>query len=136
MESATVGSGGGGGLALGAVGREAPYFELTRDALVWKSTVLIGENFGGSYLVRVAREDDLLVLRWQEPDRSGQPGDWREAQERTLVAGLQELDISWRGNYADAWRTEWQRGDVAAWVRFTIKSSDRYWPELIMQVPQ
>lgn len=136
LESAAVGSGDAGGLTLGAKDRESAYFELSPDALAWKSTILIGENFGGSYLLRLAREDDLLVLRWQEPDASGQPGDWSQAQERTLVAGLQEFEMSWRKGYRDEWRQQWEKGDVAGWVRVQVKAADRYWPELIMQVPQ
>ena len=136
IESAAIGSGGAGGLSLGTTSRESAYFELTSDALVWKSTILIGESFGGSYLLRLAREDDLLVLRWQEPGVSGQPDDWRDAQVRTLADELQEFDISWRKDYRDDWRREWRRGDVAGWVRLQIRAAGRYWPELIMQVPQ
>ena len=136
MESAAVGSGGGSGLTLGAQSRQAPYFELTPEALIWKSTILIGERFGGSYLLRLAREDDLLVLRWQEPGISGQPEDWGEAQMRTLADELQEFEISWREDYRDDWRREWRSGDVAGWVRLQVRAAGRYWPELIMQVPQ
>ncbi len=135
LESAAVGSGGEGGLTLGGKNRESAYFELTPDALTWKSTLLVGESFGGSYLLRLAREDDLLVLRWQEPDVSGQPGDWSLAQERTLADDVQAFEISWRRDYRDAWHSDWQPGDVAAWVRIELKAADRYWPELIMQVP-
>jgi general secretion pathway protein J len=136
MESAAVGSGGAGGLSLGAESRESAYFELMPDALVWKSTILIGERFGGSYLLRLGREDDLLVLRWQEPGVSGQPNDWGEAQRRTLVDELDEFEVSWRGDYREDWQREWRGGDVAGWVRLQIRAAGRYWPELIMQVPQ
>lgn len=136
MESAAVSSGGAGGLALGGKSRESAFFELTPDALIWKSTILIGERFGGSYLLRLAREDDLLVLRWQEPGVSGRPGEWGEAQMRTLVDELQEFEISWRGDYRDDWQREWRSGDVAGWVRLQIRAAGRFWPELIMQVPQ
>ena len=137
IESAALGSGDDGGrLSLGVKSAESAYFEITPDTLVWKSTILIGERFGGSYLLRLAREDDLLVLRWQEPGLSGQPGDWREAQMRTLVDELQDFEIFWRRDYRDDWQREWQRGDVAGWVRLQLRAAGRYWPELIMQVPQ
>lgn len=136
MESSAVGAGGGAGLALGGSSRESAYFDMTADSLAWKSTILIGENFGGSYFVRVAREEDLLVLRWHEPDTSGQPPDWAQADERTLVADLQAFEIAWRKDYRDEWRQQWEKGDVAGWVRLQVKAGDRYWPELIMQVPQ
>ncbi|MDH4042772.1 MAG: prepilin-type N-terminal cleavage/methylation domain-containing protein [Gammaproteobacteria bacterium] len=134
LESAAVG--GGGGLSLGGGSRGSAYFEMAPDGLAWKSTILIGEYFGGSYLLRVAREDDLLVLRWQEGDASGQPGDWSEAQARTLVEGLQDFEVSWREDSQGDWRQQWQKGDKVGWVRLQVKAADRYWPELIMQVPQ
>ncbi len=134
LESAAVGS--TGGLALGGSSRESAYFELTPDSLAWKSTILIGESFGGSYLLRLAKEGDLLVLRWQDPGTSGQPGNWSLAQERTLVEDLQEFEIFWREDYRDDWQRQWEKGDVAAWVRLQIRAADRYWPDLIMQVPQ
>ena len=46
----------GGRLSLGGTRAGKNYFELTRDSVAWKSTVLFGESYGGSYLVRVARE--------------------------------------------------------------------------------
>jgi len=136
LESA-VGGGGADELTLGG-GRaeEVGYFELTDQSLSWNSTVLIGENVGGSYLLRVAREDDLLVLRWQQPDASGRPGDWAAAEARTLAVELEEFDVSWRQHYEDEWRRDWGRDDIAHWVRLQIKTSGRYWPELIVQVSQ
>lgn len=136
MESAAAGASAGGGLALGGSSRESAYFELHEASLSWKSTILFGESFGGSYLLRVAKEEDSLVLRWQEPDETGKPGDWDAAQERTLVAGVEEFEVSWREDYQGSWRGEWEKGDKAAWVRLQVKAGGRYWPELIMQVPE
>ena len=136
MESAVVG-GGPGELSLGGSGSEKKgYFALSPDALAWRSTILIGESFGGSYLLRVAREDDLLVLRWQQADARGEPGDWAAADARTLVSDLEEFEVSWRDSYNGEWRQDWVPGDEALWVKLQIRASDRYWPELIMQVPQ
>jgi general secretion pathway protein J len=141
METAAVGGGGGGGggggLSLGGSGsRESAFFQINGDSLAWKASVLFGEGFGGAYLVRVAREDDLLMLRWLEPTLTGLPEEWAEAPGRPLVLGLQEFDIAWRGDYADEWQQEWERGDKVGWVRLNIKADGRYWPELIMQVPR
>lgn len=136
LESAAVGSSSAGGLALGGRSQESAYFEIAPGAMVWKSTILIGEKFGGSYLLRVAMEGDQLVLRWQEPDVSGEPGDWNLAQSRPLVEHLQELDVSWREASQDEWQQQWEKGAKVGWVRLQLKASNRYWPELIMQVPQ
>jgi len=137
LESAAIGSSGTGGLSLGGDDRESAYFNLTPDSLTWKSTILIGESFGGTYLLRVAREDDLLVLRWQEPGPSGEPQqDWNQAQERTLVEDVEEFELAWRPESGDDWRRQWGPGDTARWVRFQLRASGRYWPDLIMQVPR
>lgn len=137
LESAAIGSGDAGGLALGGTSRESAYFDLTEDSFTWKSTILIGESFGGSYLVRVAKEDDLLVLRWQEPGSSGGPDqDWSEAQERTLVEDLQVFELAWRDQAGGDWQQQWEKGDVAGWVRLQLQAAGRFWPELIFQVPQ
>jgi general secretion pathway protein J len=136
LESAAPGSSSTGGLSLGGKSRDSAYFELMPDAIAWKSTILIGENFGGSYMLRVAREDDLLVLRWQEPSASGRPGDWSLAQERTLVEDLQEFEVSWRGDGQNDWQQQWGKNDKARWVRLQVRAADRYWPELIVEVPQ
>lgn len=147
MESAAVGGsggggGGGGGLSLGGSGNGSggsgsAYFELVDGALVWKTTVLFGEGFGGSYLVRVSREDDLLVLRWQEPPPpNARSLEWAEAQERTLVLDMEEFDVAWRRDHMDEWHRVWEKGDEVGWVRLQIKAAGRHWPELIMQVPR
>lgn len=137
MEAAVVGEGGsGGGLALGGSSRQSAYFEIGADAMAWKATVLFGEGFGGTYLVQVAREEDLLLLRWQEPPTGGNQVDWSEAATRPLVLGLEEFAIAWRANYDQPWQQEWVKGDKARWVRLQVKAAGRYWPELIMQVPQ
>jgi general secretion pathway protein J len=135
MESAAVGESSGGGLALGSRSRDAAYFAMAPTGLAWKSTILFGEDFGGSYLIRVAKENELLVLRWQAPDASGQPGDWSVAEERTLVENVEEFEVSWREGYQDSWQQEWEVGDQPSWVRLQVKAGGRYWPELIMEVP-
>jgi len=137
MEATVTGEGGsGGGLALGGSSRQSAYFEIAGDTLAWKATVLFGEGFGGTYLVQVAREEDLLLLRWQEPLPMNAQVDWSQAATRPLVLGLEEFAIAWRERYDQSWQQEWVKGDRARWVRLQIKAAGRYWPEIIMQVPQ
>ena len=137
MEAAVAGEGGGGsGLSLGGPSRQSAYFEIGADALAWKATVLFGEGFGGTYLVQVVREEDLLLLRWLEPPSMSVQLDWSQAANRPLVLGLEEFAVAWRENHDQPWQQEWVKGDKARWVRLQIKAAGRYWPELIMQVPQ
>jgi general secretion pathway protein J len=134
MESALVGS--KGGLTLGGGGRDATYFRLNENGAEWKSTILFGEAFGGIYLVKVAAEDGQLVLRWQEPPRSGlAPKHWEDTESRTLVRDLEEFSVEVREEFHTDWTREWPEFSVApALVRMQIKSADRYWPDLILQV--
>jgi general secretion pathway protein J len=134
MESALVGSE-SGGLGLGGGGRGSGYFEMTDDALSWKTTIQFGESFGGSYLVRVAKENDMLVLRWQEETVGGATLEWDQAQQRVLVDDVQDFELSWRRSYQGDWLAQWEKGDIPGWVRLQVQASGRYWPELIMQVP-
>lgn len=134
MESAVVGAE-SGGLSMGGGNRGSGFFEMTADALAWKATVQFGESFGGSYLVRVGREDESLVLRWQEETAGGATIAWEDAEQRILVDGVEEFEVSWRSSFRDEWLEQWEKGDVPGWVRLQVKAAGRYWPELIMQVP-
>jgi general secretion pathway protein J len=122
-------------LSLGGGGRaEAAFFEATPQSLAWKSTVLFGEGFGGSYLVRVAKEEGQLVLRWQEPPLKGRPGDWQKAASRTLVYNLEELKLSFRKDFSAAWTNTLERNEIPSLVRLQLRASGRYWPDLILRV--
>ena len=134
MESALVGS--KGGLSLGGGGRDATYFRFDQNGAEWKSTILFGEAFGGIYVVRVAREGEQLVLRWQEPAVSGlKLKDWSGTSSRTLIRDLEEFSITVKEDFNTDWTEEWPEFSIApALVRMQIKSADRYWPDLILQV--
>lgn len=140
LESAIVSSS-GGRLSLGGGRRESTFFELSPDSMAWKSTVLFGEGYGGSHLVRVAKENAQLVLRWQEAgsDRGGpaRPGgqlDWSGADFRVLIDDLEELKISYRRSFSASWTEKWDRGGAPLLVRLQLRSAGRYWPDLIFNV--
>jgi len=121
-------------LSGGGVPGETTFFEVTRHSVAWKSNVLFGENFGGSYLVRVAKEGDQLVLRWQEPTARGLAGDWARADSRVLVKRLEEFDVAYKPDFFLPWSEDYARAPAPALVRMEIKSDGRYWPDLILRV--
>lgn len=133
FESAVLSSG-RSRLSLGARTTDSSYFEITRTSVAWKSTVLLGESYGGSYLVRVAREGDDLVLRWQEPNRRGLPGDWSKANSRNLVTAVQEFNVFYRENFTAEWTDKFERNVTPDFVRMQIKAGGRFWPDLIFKV--
>lgn len=136
MESAVVGASGGGGLSLGGGGREATYFRIGEGYLEWKTNLLFGEAYGGTHVVRVAADGERLVLRWLEPTATGLEDEaWQEAPSRTLVDNLEEFAVSLRAEYGGEWVDSWEENAVApALARLQVKSSGRFWPELIMRV--
>lgn len=133
LNSAVTGSG-SGGLTLGGGLGEQTIFEVRPNALMWKAVILFGEDFGGSYVVRVAGEGGNLVLRWQEQNRFGEVEDWNKAPSRTLVSGLQEFTAAYRREPGGEWRSDWDGAGAPGWVRLRIRAADRYWPDLVMQV--
>lgn len=134
MEAAVVGSN-SGGLSLGSGGREATYFRFGENFVEWKSTILFGEAYGGSYVVRVGSEEKDLLLRWRELDvHKRNPDNWGDSPFRVLVADLEEFGVSLRQDHSSDWSNNWDGGIPPAVVRMQIKSASRYWPELILAV--
>jgi general secretion pathway protein J len=136
LESAVIGAPAKELTLGGYAGVGTHFFEMSEDALAWKSNVLFGENFGGTYFLKVAKEDNLLMLRWLEPEGRDEPGDWTKAQSRVLVNDLEEFALSYRSEAGGNWRTGRVEGSGAVVLRMQIKASGRYWPDLIMQVPR
>ena len=134
MESAVVG--GKGGLTLGGGGLEATYFRLGAGFVEWKANLMFGEAYGGVHIVRIANEEGQLMLRWLEPEpRQPDDSEWESAPYRPLVDDVEEFSIWVRENFREDWKENWEESAVApALVRLQIKSSGRYWPDLIMQV--
>ena len=135
MESAVVGSS-SGGLGLGGGSRDATYFRLGDGFLEWKTNLLFGEAYGGTHVVRIAREEGQLMLRWLEPTATGLDDDkWRDAPSRPLVENLESFTVTLREEFNTDWTDSWQENAIApALVRLQMKSSGRFWPDLIMQV--
>ena len=124
-----------GGLALGGYGGgEMAYFAGTPASLEWKSPVLFGEGFGGTFLLQLAHEDEALLLRWKEPVAAGEPIKWAGAQSRVLISNVDEFEVMFLSEFGAQWKDHWVQPKSPALVRMTIKSGGRYWPELIMQV--
>ncbi len=137
LESTIVG-GASSGLSLGGSSSSgsSSFFELSPDSLVWKSSVLFGEGYGGTHFLRVAREDNELVLRWQVPPASGRPERWEEAPSRTMIHELEEMQVAFRRDYGGDWIERWDNRGLPALVRTRFKVAGRYWPDLVFEVPR
>jgi general secretion pathway protein J len=133
LESTAVGN--NSDFSTGGGDSDASYFRSGTDFLEFESTILFGERYGGSYLVRVAKENAQLVLRWQEPLVDRMPQDWMGKPSRVIVEQLEEFTVATKEEYPMEW-SQRRVGDltVPALVRLNIKAAGRYWPDLIMQV--
>ena len=133
LESAVVGSD-SGGFTTGGGSRESTYFKYGKSFLELKSTILFGEGYGGSYLVRVAQEGATLMLRWQDFPDSGVPLEWMDMPSRVVVAQLQEFTVTVRQEFGMEWSGIGRDEGSPALVRLQVKAAGRNWPDLILRV--
>jgi len=123
-----------GGLTLGGTDRGTTIFQASPDAVEWQSIVLFGESYGGSYLMRLDKEDDALVLRWLDLPRNRQRLDWASAPSRQVVTGLEELEISYQREVGGPWKKTWDSEGVPSLLSLQLKASGRYWPQLVFRL--
>lgn len=133
MESAVVGAS-SSRLSFGGLPSDKTVFEVRDGALVWKTVILLGESYGGSYIVRLGQEQGSLVLRWTRDDALRRDFDWNSAPSRTLAKDLQSFAIAYRRVPKEEWREEWDGRGSPRWVRLRIESRQRFWPDIIAEV--
>lgn len=136
LESTVVGGGPSAIVAGPTSGLGESYFVFGADFLELKATVLFGELFGGSYLVRMAKEENRLVLRWQEPPPDQTQPQWLDTPSRVVIENLEEFTVATRKAYADDWTETMDKDDMStpALVRLRVKAAGRYWPDLVVQM--
>ena len=135
LGGAISGGSNGGGLSLGSPSGGESYFESTPTSLSWKAAALFGEAYGGTLLMRIAKQEGVLTLFWQEPGPPNAPVVWGNANSRVLLDELEEFNVSFRAEFGQGWKTtQWQGKGAPALVRLSIKASGRYWPDLIIGV--
>jgi len=133
LESAVLGTSTGGLSAGGGLG-DFTIFEARPSSLMWKTTLLMGESMGGSFVVRVALEEQDVVLRWQQAGSPGELREWNTAPQRTLVTDVDQFAVAYRRGFGGTWEQEWDRRGAPDLVRLRIQADERFWPDIIMQV--
>ena len=123
-----------GGLSLGGHGGGSTVFQVLPHAVEWQSIVLFGESYGGSYILRLEKEGDALMLRWHEPPTGRRGLDWSTAPSRQVVTGLEELDISYKRKEDGPWQNTWDSEGVPSLLSLQLKASGRYWPQLVFRL--
>jgi len=134
LESTVVGVGSGSGLGFGGGKPEFAYFEGGVREFQWKASLLFGESYGGTFLVRVVHEGNKLILQWQRPPEPIDSATWEGKPSRVLIERLQSYEVSYRREDDRTWVPIWKDAGSPESIRLNIKAADRYWPELIMTV--
>ena len=100
--------------------------------------MVFGEGEGGVFLVRLAREEDQLILRWQKPTATNENDDpdWRGTPYRVVIDNVEQFSVGYRLEYGEAWQEGIYLEEAPVMLRLAIKSSGRYWPDLIAGVNQ
>ena len=125
-----------GAMTLGGdVGMDAAYFRMKQGEVVeWRSTAMFGEQFGGSYFFTVFASDGQLILQWQVA-KGLNPDNWTGKPSRVLIENLESFKSSCWSRVDEKWNTIWDNpADIPDKVRLAIRSSERYWPDLIMRI--
>lgn len=133
LESAVPGTSSGGLSVGGDLGGNS-LFEVQPDSLMWKAALLLGESAGGSYVVRVALENEKVVLRWQPGRSLGELREWNTVPHRTLVTDVEQFAVAYRRGFGGPWERKWDRRGAPDWVRLRIQAGGRFWPDIVMQV--
>lgn len=136
FEMAQASAGQGGGLTLGGGVTERAFFEGSANSVVWKAPVLFGEGYGGVHLLKVAREENRVVLRWQRQEESMRRIKWNGTAMRALVEEVEEFSVAFRDGINDPWVSNWEQKANPGFLRMRIRARDRVWPDLIVQVQQ
>ncbi len=139
LENSVVGaeSGGGGGLSFGGNGggsKPSAFFRLKNGSLEWRSKILFGEAYGGSYFLRLGKRGNRLVLQWQDPEGRTEPKEWVKSPQRVVLDDLELFEVTYRMNPGEPWRLDDLDRDVPSHIKLAVKANGRFWPEMIMQV--
>lgn len=125
-------------LSLGGDGGQSGFFLGSPNSVEWKAPMVFGEGEGGVFLVRLALEEGQLVLRWQRPavQNENDSPEWRGTPRRVVIENVDEFSVGYRLQYDEAWQEGIYLEEAPVMLRLAIKSSGRYWPDLIAGVNQ
>lgn len=103
--------------------------------LEWVSPLLAGANMGGVFVQRLALVGDVLEFQWAPYRRDLEATNWDEVASRSLLRGVDTLEIGYLPAYGQDWQDTWTTSlrNPAA-VRINLRSAQRYWPEIVIRL--
>ena len=116
-------------------GNYSTYFAGNATGLMWVAPLLTGADMAGAFILYLTLVDERLELKWHPYQMEADAVSWGVIEPRTLLASVEEFEVGYLAFYGGEWIDVWestQRIPVA--VRISIKSADRYWPELVVRL--
>ncbi len=115
--------------------RVGTLFWGSRQQMIWAAPLSGGPDFGGLYAVRLNRDDDRLLLRWQPYKRGGNWREWESIKPHVLTEGVESIALDYRITWHQDWVTEWMPANTnPVAVRLNLKVNGRFWPELVVRL--
>jgi len=111
------------------------YFAGDATHLVWVAPLVAGADMGGAFVMQLALVEDRLELKWHPYQNDPAAVDWYALESRVLLQSVDEFQVGYLASYGGEWLDSWggaQRIPVA--VRLTLRSKERYWPELVIRL--
>ncbi len=111
------------------------YFAGDATRLVWVSPLVAGADMGGAFVMQLALVEGRLELKWHPYQSDVLAVDWNDLEPRVLLPSVDEFQVGYLAAYGAEWLDLWagdQRNPVA--VRISIRSRERYWPELVIRL--
>jgi len=117
-------------------GAPKAFFQVKNGAVEWRSKILFGEAYGGSYFLRLSKAGTTLQLQWQEPNGQNQPGPWEKSARRVVLENVNDFQVTTRQELSGDWSQDAIGKELPRHIKLVIRANEKYWPELIMRVQQ
>lgn len=136
LESALP-AGSQGLLSLGGAVETNGVFNGDQHSVRWSAPLVMGQGAGGLYDVQLSHENRQLLLRWRNPVRGyGQDPSWSSAPQRVLLHGVDEFQLQYRTALGEPWIDQCDDQCKPLALSLQIKTGGRYWPQMIVSLPQ
>jgi general secretion pathway protein J len=116
-------------------GNYSTYFAGNATGLMWVAPLLTGADMAGAYILYLALVDERLELKWHPYQMEADAVAWGVIEPRTLLESVEEFEVGYLAFYGGEWIDVWESAQrIPVAVRISIKSADRYWPELVVRL--
>lgn len=108
-------------------------FSGARNSVVWVAPFTGGTTLGGVHMLRLAREDDQLVLRWVPWRGPAGRAAWASAPRHVVMEDVETFTLAYRPAFGEAWVSRWEgEANNPVAVSVSLQAGGRFMPEIIV----